>query len=153
MYLKNIQLLNFKNYQDTHLTFEEKLNCLIGNNGAGKTNILDAIHYLSMCRSFLNTYDKQNILFGQHFFSIKGLFLKNETEYTIHCAVKNGEKKTLHQNKKAYSKLAEHIGLFPSVIVSPYDKDLISEGSEWRRKWIDSIVFVRYIVNFFVTKI
>jgi len=140
MYLKNIQLLNFKNYSETQLTFESQLNCLVGENGAGKTNILDAIHYLSMSRSFLNTSDRQNIRFDQPFFSIKGVFQKNDKEYTIHCAVKIGEKKTLHQNRKAYDKLADHIGLFPSVVVSPYDKDLITEGSEWRRKWIDSTI-------------
>jgi len=140
MYLKSISLVNFKNYHETHVSFERGVNCLLGNNGAGKTNILDAVHYLSMCKSFLNASDKQNIRFDQPFFSIKGVFHKNEKDYTIHCAVKHGEKKIVHHNKKTYDKLSEHIGLFPCVIVSPYDKDLIAEGSEVRRKWMDSII-------------
>lgn len=140
MHLKSLQLINFKNYEEAEIPLCKGINCFIGVNGSGKTNILDAVHYLSMCKSYLNTVDRQNIRFDQQFFSIIGTFDKNEREYAIHCALKTGAKKVFKQNKKEYEKLADHIGLFPSVIISPYDKDLISEGSELRRKWIDGII-------------
>lgn len=140
MYLKSLQLINFKNYEEAEILLNQGINCFIGVNGSGKTNILDAVHYLSMCKSYLNTIDKQNIRFDQQFFSIIGTFEKEEKEYAIHCALKAGVKKVFKQNKKEYEKLSEHIGLFPTVIISPYDKDLISEGSELRRKWIDGII-------------
>lgn len=140
MYLKSLQLINFKNYEETEVPLCKGINCFVGVNGSGKTNILDAIHYLSMCKSYLNTVDRQNIRFDQQFFSIIGIFDKDEKEYTVHCALKAGAKKVFKQNKKEYEKLSEHIGLFPTVIISPYDKDLISEGSELRRKWMDGII-------------
>jgi DNA replication and repair protein RecF len=140
MHLKSLQLINFKNYEEAEILLNEGINCFIGVNGSGKTNILDAVHYLSMCKSYLNTIDRQNIRFDQQFFSIIGTFEKKEKDYTIHCALKTGAKKVFKQNKKEYEKLSEHIGLFPTVIISPYDKDLISEGSELRRKWMDGII-------------
>lgn len=140
MHLKSLQLINFKNYEEAEILLNEGINCFIGVNGSGKTNILDAVHYLSMCKSYLNTVDRQNIRFDQQFFSIIGVFDKAEKEYAIHCALKTGTKKVFKQNKKEYEKLSEHIGLFPTVIISPYDKDLISEGSELRRKWMDGII-------------
>lgn len=140
MYLKSLQLINFKNYEEAEILLNQGINCFIGVNGSGKTNILDAVHYLSMCKSYLNTIDKQNIRFDQQFFSIIGTFEKEKKEYAIHCALKTGVKKVFKQNKKEYEKLSEHIGLFPTVIISPYDKDLISEGSELRRKWMDGII-------------
>lgn len=140
MHLKSLQLINFKNYEEAEILLNEGINCFIGVNGSGKTNILDAVHYLSMCKSYLNTVDRQNIRFDQQFFSIIGTFDKDEKEYSIHCALKTGAKKVFKQNKKEYEKLSEHIGLFPTVIISPYDKDLISEGSELRRKWMDGII-------------
>lgn len=140
MHLKSLQIINFKNYEEAYLELNPGINCFIGMNGAGKTNILDAVHYLSMCKSYLNTIDRQNIRFDQQFFSIIGGFETNEKNYEIHCALKVGAKKVFKKNKKEYEKLAEHIGLFPTVIISPYDKDLISEGSELRRKWMDGII-------------
>jgi len=140
MYLKQIQIINFKNYQQTELFFDQGITCLVGDNGAGKTNLLDAIHYLSMCRSYLNSIDRHNIRLNHTFFSISGTFHKQEKDYTIHCAFKLGEKKIVRQNKKEYEKLSDHIGLFPTVMISPYDKDLIAEGSELRRKWLNSII-------------
>ncbi|MCO5260692.1 MAG: DNA replication and repair protein RecF [Crocinitomicaceae bacterium] len=140
MHLKSLQIINFKNYEASEITLCDGINCFIGMNGAGKTNILDAVHYLSMCKSYLNTIDRQNIHFDQQFFSILGSFSKDDKDYDIHCAFKIGAKKVFKKNKKEYEKLAEHIGLFPTVIISPYDKDLISGGSELRRKWIDGII-------------
>lgn len=140
MYLKSLQLANFKNYEDLEIDFIEGINCFVGKNGSGKTNVLDAVHYLSVCKSYLNPIDRQNIHFGSTFFSIRGEWELNQKEVTIHCAVKEGAKKVVRRNKKEYEKLAEHIGQFPVVIISPYDRDLIIEGSEFRRKWIDSII-------------
>lgn len=140
MHLKSLQLINFKNYEDAEIQLCDGINCFIGANGSGKTNILDAVHYLSMCKSYMNPVDRQNIRFEQGFFSILGNWQKEDKETAIHCAVKTGAKKVFKQNKKEYEKLSEHIGRYPTVMISPYDKDLISEGSELRRKWMDGIV-------------
>lgn len=140
MFLRNLQINNFKNYEEAFLELEPGINCFVGSNGSGKTNILDAVHYLSMCKSFLHSVDRQNIRFDQSFFSIMGQFEKNEQSFNIHAALKVGAKKVFKINKKEYEKLADHIGNFPSVVISPYDKDLISEGSELRRKWMDAII-------------
>ena len=99
MHLKSLQLINFKNYEEAEILLNEGINCFIGVNGSGKTNILDAVHYLSMCKSYLNTVDRQNIRFDQQFFSIIGVFGKAEKEYAIHCALKTGTKKVFKQNK------------------------------------------------------
>jgi DNA replication and repair protein RecF len=93
-----------------------------------------------MCKSYLNPVDKQNIRFGEHFFVIQGTWEEQEKETTIYCGVKAGSKKVFKKNKAEYEKLADHIGTFPSVVISPYDRDLISEGSEIRRKWMDGII-------------
>ena len=140
MHLKTLQLINFKNYEDIELSLSDGINCFTGPNGSGKTNVLDAIYYLSMCKSYLNSIDRQNIRFNEHFFVIQGNWIKEEKEINIHCAVKNGAKKVFKRNKNEYEKLADHIGQFPSVMISPYDRDLIIEGSETRRKWIDGII-------------
>lgn len=140
MYLKTLELVNFKNYQEAELELSSAINCFVGNNGSGKTNILDAVYYLSMCKSYMNVVDKQNIRFDQSFFVIQGKWEKNEQEIGIHCGVKQGAKKVFRRNKKEYEKLADHIGQFPVVMISPYDRDLISEGSELRRKWMDGIL-------------
>jgi DNA replication and repair protein RecF len=140
MHLKDLHLINFKNYEETELTLSDGVNCFVGSNGSGKTNILDAVYYLSMCKSYLNVLDRQNIRFGEHFFSIRGEWERDNQSVEIHCAVKQGSKKVFRRNKKEYEKLADHIGQFPVVMISPYDRDLISEGSELRRKWMDGII-------------
>jgi DNA replication and repair protein RecF len=140
MHLKSIHLINFKNYEEADITLSSNVNCFVGRNGSGKTNILDAVYYLSLCKSYLNVMDRQNIRFDQPFFSIQGLWHKDNQDVNIHCAVKSGAKKVFKRNKKEYEKLADHIGQFPVVMISPYDRDLISEGSELRRKWMDGII-------------
>ncbi len=140
MFLKNLHLLNFKNWPEAEFQFAEKLNCFVGPNGSGKTNVLDAIHYLSLCKSYFNTIDSQNIKDEEPFFVIEGDFEKADSAHHIYCAVKRGEKKVFKKNKKNYERLADHIGHFPSVIISPYDRDLITEGSEVRRKFMDSVI-------------
>ncbi len=140
MHLSKLHLVNFKNYEDSEIELSSGINCFVGMNGAGKTNILDAVHYLSMCKSYMNVVDRQNIRFDQPFFVIQGEWQKENQSINIHCAVKQGAKKVFRRNKKEYEKLADHIGQFPAVMISPYDRDLISEGSELRRKWMDGII-------------
>ena len=115
MILKKLSLLNFKNYSEITLDFSDTINCIAGNNGSGKTNILDAIHYLALCKSYFNPTDSQHIKKGQPFFVIQGEFLlKGETE-AIFCGLKTGQKKVFKRNQTEYDKLSEHIGLLPVV--------------------------------------
>ncbi len=141
MFLKNLKLTNFKNYQEAEFGFSNKINCFIGNNGAGKTNILDAIYYLSFCKSYFNSIDSQNILHDTPFFAIHGNYNKNNHGGdTVSCIQKRNHKKQFKLNDKEYDRLSDHIGLYPLVMISPYDRDLINEGSEVRRKFIDSVI-------------
>lgn len=141
MYLKRISLLNFKNCTEANLDFSEKINCLVGNNGVGKTNVLDAIYYLSFCKSYFNSIDNQNIKHDQPFFAIHGSYQKNGArEDLISCIQKRNTKKQFKKNKKEYERLADHIGHFPLVMISPYDRDLINDGSDLRRKYIDGVI-------------
>lgn len=140
MWLKNITLLNFKNYCDADLQFSDTVNVFTGNNGSGKTNMLDAIHYLCLCKSYFNPIDGQQIKTGEDLFMIQGDFDRNEKNDKITCGVKRNQKKQFKRNKKEYEKLADHIGLFPVVMVSPYDVNLIMEGSEERRRFIDNVI-------------
>ncbi len=140
MFLKSLHILNFKNWPDGEFVFSSKLNCFVGANGSGKTNLLDAVHYLSVCKSYFNPIDSQNIKDQEPFFVVEGDFEKNEEDFHIYCGVKRGEKKVFKKNKKNYDKLADHIGQFPSVIISPYDRDLITEGSEIRRRFMDNVI-------------
>jgi DNA replication and repair protein RecF len=141
MYLKKIFLSNFKNSAEANLEFSPKINCFVGNNGVGKTNLLDAIYYLSFCKSYFNSIDSQNIKHDEAFFAIHGTYQKNGgNEDLISCLQKRGAKKQFKANKKEYDRLADHIGLFPLVMISPYDRDLINEGSDVRRKYIDGVI-------------
>lgn len=140
MWLKNISLLNFKNYSGAELDFNQGINVFVGNNGAGKTNILDAIHYLCLSKSYFNPIDSQQIKSEQDFFMIQGKFDKSQHEEIISCGLKRNQKKSFKRNKKEYQKLAEHIGLFPLVMITPYDINLILDGSEERRKFIDNTI-------------
>ena len=140
MYLMNLNMINFKNHAEMQFDLSKEINVFVGNNGVGKTNILDAVNYLSLCKSFLNPIDKQNIKIDERFFLVQGDFQKNDKNYTITCSVQNGQKKKVKRNTKEYEKLADHIGEFPVVVISPYDSNLVSEGSDVRRKYIDSII-------------
>ena len=140
MYLKNLTLFQFKNHSESDYIFNEKINCFVGNNGVGKTNILDAIHYLSFTKSYFNYIDSQNIQFKNDFFMIKGNFIKNENNEEIQCNFDNNSGKIIKKNKKKYKKFSEHIGQYPIIIISPTDSNLILEGSEIRRKYLDSSI-------------
>jgi DNA replication and repair protein RecF len=140
MYLQKLSLVNFKNYSSAELELCPQVNCFTGSNGEGKTNLLDAIHYLSFCKSFFNPVDSQNILHEAPFFLIQGTFMVNDQPEEVYCGLKRNQKKQFKRNKKEYSKLSDHIGLLPLVMISPADSDLIAEGSENRRKFIDSVI-------------
>lgn len=140
MFLQKLTLINFKNYEEAELVFAPGVNCFAGNNGAGKTNLLDAIHYLCLCKSFFNPIDSQQIRHDQPFFVIQGVFDREGKKEQVYCGVKRHQKKQFKRNGKEYSRLADHIGLFPLVMISPYDVNLVTEGSEERRKFIDSII-------------
>lgn len=140
MYLRNISLINFKNYGQVELNFSPKINCFVGNNGVGKTNILDAVYYLSITKSFFNSIDTQNIKYDHEFTVIQGDFEKDEKIEQIYCGIKRSKKKQFKRNKKEYQRLADHIGLFPIVMISPADASLISEGSEERRRFLDTVI-------------
>ncbi len=141
MYLKQLFLTNFKNYREQEFAFCDKLNSLVGNNGSGKTNVLDAIHYLSFCKGFINSIDSQNITHEQDFFAVQGIFsVKDGANEKVHCVQKLNQKKIFKLNNKEYDRLADHIGLFPMVLVSPADSNLIYKGSDERRKYFDSVI-------------
>lgn len=140
MFLKQISLVNFKNYSEASLNFDAGVNFFTGDNGEGKTNLLDAIHYLSLCKSYFNPIESQNIQHEQDFFMVQGVFDLDGNEEQIYCGLKRNQKKVFKRNKKEYDRLADHIGLLPVVVISPTDTNLIVEGSEERRKFIDSII-------------
>lgn len=140
VFLKKIALLNFKNYEDASLEFCYGINCLVGNNGIGKTNILDAIYYLSLCKSYFSGIDTQHIKHGQDFFVIQGEYHRDDKIENVYCGVKPGHKKMFRCNGKEYERLSDHIGLLPLVMISPADSSLILDGSDERRKFIDSVI-------------
>lgn len=140
MHLKNLSLVNFKNYRDLSITLSPSINCFVGLNGMGKTNVLDAVYYLSNCKSFFNPIDSQNILDEENFFVVQGDFeIKGESQ-KVYCGVKKGKKKVFKKGKAEYERLSEHIGYINTVMISPIDGNLILEGSEIRRKYINHII-------------
>ncbi len=140
MYLKDLQLLNFKNHNSIDFQFNSKINCFVGKNSVGKTNILDAIYYLSFTKSFASSADAYNVTIDENFFLIQGNYIRKDQAENIHCGYKKGQKKQIKRNKKDYKKYADHIGLFPLVMISPLDGELITGGSELRRKFIDGVI-------------
>lgn len=140
MHLRSLHLLNFKSWSEAEFEFGPKLNCFVGLNGSGKTNLLDAIHYLCLTKSYFGHRDQRNIKHGMEFFMIEAALARKEAEEHLHLSLKKGAKKVLKRNKKEYEKLAEHIGAFPVVVISPYDRDLIIDGSETRRRFLDNVI-------------
>ena len=141
MILKRISIVNYKNIQAANLDLSPKINCLIGHNGAGKTNFLDAAYYLSFCKSAFGSRDSQLITHGRDFFVIDGSYTADDgQEENIYCGMKRGQKKHFKRNKKEYRRLSQHIGLIPLVFVSPSDSILIEGFSEERRKLMDVVI-------------
>ena len=141
MILKRISILNYKNLEQAELSFSPKLNCFFGQNGMGKTNLLDAIYFLSFCKSAGNPIDSQNIRHEADFFVIQGFYEEQDgTPEEIYCGMKRRQKKQFKRNKKEYTRLSDHIGFLPLVMVSPADNELISGGSEERRRFMDVVI-------------
>ena len=147
MFLKKISIINYKNIREATMELSPRLNCLIGNNGQGKTNFLDAVYYLSFCRSATNPIDSQVITHNQDFFVLEGEYAPDSSNssdspdsLSIYCGMKRGTKKHFKRNKKEYKRLSEHIGLIPLVSVSPSDTLLIEGGSEERRRLMDVVI-------------
>lgn len=141
MILERISILGYKNIEQAELTFSPKLNCFIGKNGMGKTNLLDAVYYLSFCKSHNNQVDSQNIKHDADFALIQGYYLLGGSdEEEFFCSLRRRQKKQFKRNKKEYEKLSDHIGCLPLVMVSPSDSDLITGGSDERRKFMDVVL-------------
>ncbi len=140
MFLRELKLFNFKNYPEANLGFEQKVTCFLGNNGSGKTNLLDAIHYLSFTKSAINPSDAQNVKLGESQFMIKGGFLLQEKIKEVVCTFQMGQKKLIQNDGQDCTKFSEHIGKYPVVMIAPQDIELIWDGSEVRRKFFDSLL-------------
>ena len=141
MILENISIINYKNIKGVNLDLSPKINCLIGHNGVGKTNFLDAIYYLSFCRSANNPIDSQIIMHDENFFMLEGNYRTEQGDIeNIYCCMKRGTKKHFKRNKKEYKRLSQHIGLVPLIYVSPSDSSLIEGGSEERRRLMDVVI-------------
>lgn len=140
MFVKELHIVNFKNIAEATFTFCPRFNCIVGNNGVGKTNVLDALYLLSMCKSYFGLPDAQNIRHHESFFVLQGRYQRDGEEVDVYCGVKRGQKKVFKRNQKAYEKLSEHIGLLPLVMISPEDVALIDGGSEERRRLVDGII-------------
>jgi DNA replication and repair protein RecF len=140
VFLSKIALLNFKNHESLGLNFTRKINCLIGNNGVGKTNLLDAIYYICLSKSYLNSVDQQNILFKKDFFRLQASITRQGETFEIVFKLPASKRKELTVNDVPVPKLSEHVGSFPVIIISPDDNLLISGGSEERRRFIDNTI-------------
>jgi DNA replication and repair protein RecF len=140
MYLQRLRLINFKNYDEVEIELSPSVNCFTGLNGSGKTNLLDAIHYLSMTRSYFQSSDLLNIRHSEQSFFIQGDFNREGLQESVFCSVKQGQKKQFKRNQFEYDRLSEHIGAFPVVMIAPTDQELITEGSDMRRRFMDSII-------------
>jgi DNA replication and repair protein RecF len=140
MFIRELSVMNYKNFGEATLSFSRKLNCFIGNNGVGKTNLLDAVYYLSFCKSYFNNPDSQNVRHSEDFFALQGKYELNGNNEEIHCGFRNGQKKKIRRNKKEYERFSDHIGLLPLVMISPADAVLIQGGSDERRRFMDSVI-------------
>ncbi|MBS1489115.1 MAG: DNA replication and repair protein RecF [Bacteroidetes bacterium] len=140
MFLQTLNLHNFKNYTEATLHFDQPICCFLGNNGSGKTNLLDAMHYLSMTKSAINPADAQNVQLGEAQFMIRGEFLFENKIREVACSYQSGLKKVIREDGFDYTKFSEHIGKYPLVLIAPQDIELIWDGSEVRRKFFDSLL-------------
>ena len=154
MIIERISILNFKNIEEADLSFSPKMNYLFGNNGMGKTNLLDALFYLSFTKNHTNLLDFQLIRHGEDFCVLQGYYSDNETNEEIYCGIKQKQRKVFKRNKKEYERLSEHIGLIPMVMISPVDTELIQGGSVERRKFVDMIIsqydkeYLRHLIHY-----
>lgn len=144
MILQSLNILNYRNIREASLEFAPKLNCFVGLNGQGKTNVLDAIYLLSFAKSAFTSQDSLNITHGEEMAMVQGTYNSQFTihnlQFTISCGIKRGQKKQFRKDKKDYPRLIDHIGLIPLVMISPSDQQLIDEGSDERRRFMDVVI-------------
>ncbi len=151
--IKHIKLIQFKNYHNSSIRFSPGINCFTGKNGSGKTNLLDALYYLSFTKSFFNPSDSQHVLHGEQFFSIQAAYEKNNLDEQVLLSFYQG-KKTIKLNNNEVKKFSDHIGYFPLVMITPNDIFLLHEGSEERRKFLDGLiaqtdkVYLQYLIQY-----
>jgi DNA replication and repair protein RecF len=138
--IEKLLLTQFKNYRQADFQFCPGLNCLLGENGSGKTNLMDAIYFLSLTKSAFHSQDQFSISHGEEFFMLDGGFVDEDRKIRIKCSVHRQQRKALFADGKPYERFSEHIGRFPVVLVEPGDTDLIREGSEVRRKFFDGVI-------------
>ncbi|MBP6312215.1 MAG: DNA replication/repair protein RecF [Flavobacteriales bacterium] len=139
-HLGRLHILNFRNHKDAELELGPQVNCFVGSNGTGKTNLLDTVHYLSLTKSYFDPIDMHNIQHGEDQFMVQGTLQTANGQDTILCSVRKGHRKVFNRNRKEYERLADHIGRYPVVMVTPYDGQLVLDGSEVRRKFIDGLI-------------
>ena len=139
-YLAGLDLLHFRNHREVKLELGPEVNCFTGPNGTGKTNLLDAVHYLALGKSYFDPLDMHNILHGEELFMVQGRMHTEEGEDTILCCVRKGQRKILSRNRKEYDRLADHVGRYPVVMITPYDGQLVLDGSEIRRRFLDGLI-------------
>ena len=140
MFIEKLSLHNFKNFEEVILPLHKKVNCFVGNNGVGKTNLLDSVYYLCMTKSYFQAAEQYSIRIGAEIMGLNGTFNVNEKKDEINCALKIGSRKLFRKNKKEYQKLSDHIGNYPVVMVSPSDSALITDGSDERRKYLNAVI-------------
>ncbi|WP_124980329.1 DNA replication/repair protein RecF [Nonlabens xiamenensis] len=154
MYLESLSLINYKSFDSADFELDKRINCFVGNNGVGKTNVLDAVYHLAFAKSYFNPVTVQNIKHDEDFFVLEGVFSKNNKEEKVAVSAKRGVKRVVKRNGKIYDKISEHIGLIPLVIISPADRDLIIEGSDTRRKFLDGVIslgdqtYLQQLINY-----
>jgi DNA replication and repair protein RecF len=139
-HLSRLKLLHFRNHREAELDLGPEVNCFVGPNGVGKTNLLDAVHYLSLSKSYFESGDAHNILHGEDLFMIQGTMHTEAGDDVVLCSVRRGQRKVLSRNRKEYDRLADHVGRYPVVMITPYDGQLILEGSEVRRRFLDGLI-------------
>ncbi len=140
MFLEKIYLSNFKNYEEATFTFSPQVNCIVGENGSGKTNLLDAVYFLALSKSAMHHQDVFSINHDADYMMIDGVFSKNSHTHQITCTIQRGQRKIMMYEKKPYERIADHIGQFPVVLIAPDDTELIKEGSEERRRFFDGVL-------------
>lgn len=140
MYLRQLHITHFRNYRQVSAEFDQGIQCLLGNNGSGKTNLLDAIHYLSFTRSSLSSTDAQNIMTGEQHFVIRGSFVRDGADTDVACSYQGSAKKSVLENGIGYTRLSHHLGKYPVVLIAPGDIELVWDGSEIRRRFFDSLI-------------
>ena len=140
MWIEKLRLTHFKNHEEGLFSFGERVNCVVGPNGSGKTNLLDAIYFLALTKSARHNQDALCVQHEAPFFLLDGIFLKNQQRTQITCSFQVGQRKVLQADKKNYERLSDHIGQFPVVLVAPDDTDLVRQGSEERRRFFDGVM-------------